>query len=75
METRLNSRQEMGDKWETRRTSRQEMGVNGKRDETRYIIFQRKTRKTWEKNWKNRGETLKKQEKKQKLTRNTETRF
>ena len=38
-EMRQNSRREMGEKWETRQNSRREMGVNGKRDETRYIIF------------------------------------
>ena len=30
------------EKWETRRNLRQEMGVNGKRDETRYMIFNKK---------------------------------
>ena len=44
-ETIRNSKQEMGKKWETRRNSRREMGVNGKRDETNYIIFQQKMRK------------------------------
>ena len=39
-ETRLNSRREMGEKWETRQNLRREMGVNGKQDDTRYIIFQ-----------------------------------
>ena len=52
------------------------MGVNGKRDETRYIIFQRKTIKTGNKLEKNKGENTKiTGEKKQKITRNTETRF
>ena len=41
LETRRNSIREMGEKWETIRNSRREMGVNGKRDDTRYIIFQR----------------------------------
>ena len=39
------------------------MGVNGKQDETRYIIFQQKTRKTGGKNLKNRGKNTKKHEK------------
>ena len=56
-ETRRNSRQEIGEKWETRQNSRREMGVNGKRDETRYIIFQRKTRKTGKKLEKQGGKT------------------
>ena len=49
------------------------MGVNGKRDKTRNIIFQRKTRKagkTGENTHKKQG---KKQEK-EKITRNKETR-
>ena len=59
--TRRNLRQEMGEEWETRRNLRRETGVNGKRDDTRYIIFQRKMRKTG-KNWKNKGKNTKKQE-------------
>ena len=35
------------------------MGVNGKQDDTRYIIFQRKTRKTGKKQEKQGGKTLK----------------
>ena len=61
-------------KWETRR----EMGVNGKRDDTRYIIFAMKNEKNREKTGKQGEKTQKKQEKtgkKQKITRNTETRF
>ena len=50
----------MGEKWEKRRNSRQKMGVNRKRDETRNIIFQCKTRNRK----KNRQKTLKKGEKK-----------
>ena len=61
-ETRRNLIREMGEKLETRRNSRREMGVNGKQGDTRYIICQRKTRKTG-KNWKNRGKNTKKQEK------------
>jgi hypothetical protein len=49
----------MNKKWETR----QEMGVNGKRDKTRYIIFQRKTRKT-EKIKKNKGGKARKKHRK-----------
>ena len=50
----------MGEKWETRQNSRQEMGVNGKRDETRNIIFQQqKTRKIGGKNWKTGKNTKK----------------
>ena len=55
-ETRRNSIREMGEKWETRRNLRREMSVNGKRGNTRYIIFQRKTGKT--------GKKQEKQEKK-----------
>ena len=57
----------MGEKWETIRNSRREMGVNGKQDDTRYIIFQRKTRKTGkklEKQGKKHKKNRKKQEKK-----------
>ena len=61
-ETRRNSRREMGEKWETRRNSRREMGLNGKRDDTRYIIFQQKREKQGEK-LKNRRKNTKKQEK------------
>ena len=47
------------------------MGVNRKQDETRNIIFQRKTRKNGNKHEK---QERKKKQKKQKITRNTETR-
>ena len=61
----------MGDKWEMRRNLRREMGVNGKQEETRYIIFQQKTRKTGGKTEeKNRGKNTKKQEKEQEKTEN-----
>ena len=40
------------------------MGVNGKQDETRYIIFQPKTRKTGEKTGKTEGKTQQKTGKK-----------
>ena len=54
-------------------------GRKWKRDDTRYFIFQQKTRKNRGKNEKNRGKNTKKQggknRKKQKITRNTETRF
>ena len=66
-----------GEKWERRRNLRREMGVNGKRDETRYIIFLTKNKKQGKK-LENRGKNTKKtgkQGKKQKITRNTETRF
>ena len=58
-ETIRNSKQEMGKKWETRRNSRREMGVNGKRDDTNYIIFQQKM-KTREKTGKQGGKHYKK---------------
>ena len=63
LETRQNSRREMGEKWEKRRNLRQKMGVNGKGEETRNIIFQQKTRNR-EKTGKNRGKNTKKQGKK-----------
>ena len=50
-------------------------GVNGKLDERRNIIFQRKTRKTGKKQEKQGEKNKKNRKKKQKITRNTETRF
>ena len=58
------------------------MGVNGRQGDTRYIIFQQKREKQG-KNWKKQGKNTKKQEetgknrekKKQKITKNTKTRF
>ena len=82
-ETRRNSRREMGEKWKTIRNLRQKMGVNRKQDNKRFIIFQQKQEKQG-KNRKNRGGKHKKNRrkntnkqggKKQKVTRNTETRF
>ena len=51
---------------------------NGRKWETRYIIFLQKTRKTGkklEKQGKNTKKQEKQEEKKQKITKNTETRF
>ena len=67
-ETRRNSRREMGEKWETIQNSRREMGVNGKRDDSRYIIFQQKTRKTGKKTGETGEKTLKTGKKKQEKT-------
>ena len=44
--------------------TRQEMGVNGKRDQTRYIILQQKKQETPGNNRKEWGKTKKKEEKK-----------
>ena len=53
-------RPETSEKWETRQNLRREMGVNGKQDNTRYIIFSTKKREIGGKNWKNRRKNTKK---------------
>ena len=59
-ETRRNLRREMGENWETRWNLRREVGVNGKQDNTRYIIFRGKTQKKQEKKTgNNRGKNRK----------------
>ena len=65
----------MGEKCEAGRNSRREMGVNGKRDETRDIIFQQKTKKRKITGKQHKKQGGKKTKKIKEILKRDETRF